>query len=74
MRDKPMTKQQMQDRIRLLSDEIDANEEENRVMQEEDQRHLPALLTGARPRAPRIPLLKGASKPCPNLEIERSGS
>lgn len=30
-----MTKEQMQDRINLLSDEIDANEEENRTMQAE---------------------------------------
>jgi peptidoglycan hydrolase CwlO-like protein len=30
-----MTKEQMQERINLLSSEIDANEEENQVMQEE---------------------------------------
>lgn len=30
-----MTKQEMKDRIELLASEIDANEEENRVMQEE---------------------------------------
>jgi len=30
-----MTEQQMRDRIKLLADEIDANEEENRVMQSE---------------------------------------
>ena len=30
-----MTKQEMKDRISLLGGEIDANEEENRVMQEE---------------------------------------
>lgn len=30
-----MTKEQMQDRINLLADEIDANEEENRTMQAE---------------------------------------
>ncbi len=30
-----MTKQEILDRIRLLAGEIDANEEENRVMQEE---------------------------------------
>lgn len=31
----PMTKQQMLDRARELSDEMDANDEENRMMQEE---------------------------------------
>jgi hypothetical protein len=31
----PLTKQQMLDRVSVLSDEIDANEEENRVMQAE---------------------------------------
>lgn len=30
-----MTKQQMLDRVAVLSGEIDANEEENRVMQDE---------------------------------------
>ena len=30
-----MTKEQMQERISLLANEIDANEEENRVMQNE---------------------------------------
>lgn len=31
----PMTKEQMEARISVLSDEIDANEEENRMMQSE---------------------------------------
>lgn len=31
----PMTKEQMEARISLLSEEIDANEAENRIMQEE---------------------------------------
>lgn len=31
----PMTKEQMEARISLLSDEIDANEAENRIMQDE---------------------------------------
>ena len=31
----PMTKEAMQARIRLLSDEMDANDEENRMMQAE---------------------------------------
>lgn len=30
-----MTKKEMQERINLLSEEIDANEEENRFMQQE---------------------------------------
>ena len=32
---RPQTKQQMLDRVHLLSDEMDSNEEENRIMQDE---------------------------------------
>lgn len=34
----PMTKEQMEARISVLSDEIDANEEENRAMNDEIER------------------------------------
>lgn len=39
----PMTKQEMHDRISLLSSEIDANEDENRLMQDEINRLTAAL-------------------------------
>lgn len=59
-----MTKQQMSDRINLLSGEIDANEEENRQMQDEITalyQKIDALSAECRPQVDMADIIKNSN-------------